>query len=143
MVTINLTLLIQAGLFVLFLWAMDRLVVRPLIHVMDHREQQMHRDKQIAKEQTAEALRTEQEYRSQLAAIHRNASLRLGQAHREAQAAHLHRVNALKTQEAGELRAMRDAMREQIKRQRDEYPPLVDALFEHTARELGLERARR
>jgi F-type H+-transporting ATPase subunit b len=139
MVTLNLTLFIEVGLFLLFLAAMNRYVLRPLLGVMDARETQVQTDRETAVKASEEAVRLERDYRAHLAAAHRQASIQLGRAHREAQEVHTQKVNELRRVEVEQLKAARAEAREQVHAQREHYDRLVDELYLHAVHELRLE----
>lgn len=139
MVTLNLTILVQVGLFLLFLLAMHTFVFRPLLRVMDARDEKMADDKEAAVEGAAEAEKREAEYASKVHLLHREASLKIVHAHREAQAAHNEQVAGLKRKSEEELAVVRADMAGQVEAERQRYPELTDVLAHDMAARLGLE----
>ena len=138
MVTLNLTLLVQVGLFLAFMWAMNRFVFRPLLRVMDAREAQIDDNNATAQQQAERADQLEKGYAAKVAAIHREASQTVLEAHRRAQQEHNERVEGLKKQEEQELAAVRAAAAPQIAAQRTHYPQLAGELAALAAQRLRL-----
>lgn len=130
MVTINLTLLIELGLFLIFMWAMKTYVFWPLLKVMDSRDAQLEDDRTVALTDAEAAETLEVKYRSELAEIHHAASRNLVRAHREAQVAHLAEVDALKAEGEAALSVVRQETSETVEAQREHYPELVDVMAE-------------
>jgi F0F1-type ATP synthase membrane subunit b/b' len=67
MVTLNLTLLIELGLFLVFLWGTARFVLRPVLLTIDTREEEIEADLRKAQSDEADAARLELEYADALA----------------------------------------------------------------------------
>lgn len=140
MVTINLTLLVETGLFLVFLWMMHRYVFRPILRTMDDREHRLETDQGEAQRLEAEARSLEREYRHKLAVVHREASHRILSVQRQAQEEHLARIDALKKREIAELNEVRKEAQGQVDAERIHFPALADELHHLMARKLGLER---
>ncbi|MCH8858511.1 MAG: ATP synthase F0 subunit B [Proteobacteria bacterium] len=139
MVDINLTLFVIFCMFVVFLWAMNTFVFRPLLEVMDKRDEKIASDQERADTEAQAAGQIELAYASKVAALHRDENRKIRQAHWDAQAAHNTRVGELKERENLELEALRlDALR-QIEVQREDYPPLVKALVKDASGRLSLQ----
>lgn len=62
MVTINLTLLVELGLFLVFLWGTSRFILRPVLAQIDAREEAITSDQVKAQSEQIEAERLETEY---------------------------------------------------------------------------------
>ncbi|NIA15272.1 MAG: hypothetical protein GWP08_14475 [Nitrospiraceae bacterium] len=139
MVTINLTLFVMLGLFLVFVWLMNTFVFRPLLALMDKRAARMDGDKQTAQTATDEAETLERKYRTAVSDMHREESVKLIAAHREAQAAHNQRVRELKAEEEAELAAVRAEAMTLIEVERQRYPELTKDLVEAMAECLDIE----
>lgn len=128
MVTINLTLLIELGLFLIFMWAMKTYVFWPLLKVMDDRDEKLNDDRNVARTDADAADELELRYKSNVAEIHHAASLTLVRAHRKAQMAQLAAIDALKAEGDTALKAVRVETRTAVNAQRAEYPTLIDSM---------------
>ncbi len=137
MVTINLTLFIEVGLFLVFLWAMNRLVFRPLLNVMDGRDEKRSGDLQVAREAGAEADQLEKQYASESVRIHHEASREVVRAHRQAQEAHFQRLAELKQRGEEELNAVQREVSEAMALERKNYEALAVELAEAMAEQLA------
>lgn len=73
MVTINLTMLIELILFLVFLWGTQRFILTPVLDSMDERNDSIEGDIEKAKEDEIKAVELEQQYRHEIAVIRRNA----------------------------------------------------------------------
>lgn len=140
MVDINLTLLVQAGLFLVFLWAMNAFVFRPLLNRMDERDDQVQGDRRTAEEAAAQAAQLERQYASESASIHREASREVVRAHRKVQEAHLKRVAEVKERGDSELAAVRQEVSAAIAAEKAQYDELAQDLAHAMARTLGVNR---
>jgi len=140
MVTINLTIVVVTGLFLVFLWMMHLFVFRPILEVMDERERRLAEDQAEALRLEAESRSLEREFKEQLALLHKDANARILSVHRQAQEEHLARVEELKRREAEELRQVRAEAQAVLQAERAHYPALVGDLRHRMARKLGLER---
>ncbi len=139
MVTLNLTLFVIAAMFLVFLWAMNLWVFRPLLKVMDARDDQFEDDRGKAESEAESAHALEREYASAVAVIHREASHTAYHAKRAAQEAHNQRVAELKKREERELAEVRDAAMKEVAEERRHYPELVAQLAGTLAGQMGLE----
>lgn len=128
MVTINLTIVIQVLLFLVFMWTMNKWVFAPVLTLLDARRETVERDKKQAGEAQETAVRLERKYAVEIAAIHREASQQVVQAHRAAQEAHNERVLKLKQEAEAELREVRERVMGEVSEQRKQYPSCVPEL---------------
>ncbi|MBI1318733.1 MAG: hypothetical protein GC168_07265 [Candidatus Hydrogenedens sp.] len=118
MVNLNFTIIVETGLFLVFLWLMYAFVLRPLLKVMDAREAQLTGDETAAAKLEQDCEDTERLYRVSLAAIHQRGSMRVAEAKREEQARHNEQVHALKAEGAERMSVLLKEMREQVRQQR-------------------------
>lgn len=129
MVSLNFTFFVLLAMFLGFLWAMHRFVFRPLLGMMDGREDHIVGDRAAAQATSAEANEVEDLYRARMAEIHGEASHRLVDARRATQEQHLARVEAFRKDADAQLAALRLALREQVRAEVKE--------IEHLALELS------
>ena len=139
MVTLNFTLVVNLIMFLVFLWAMNTFVFRPLFKVMDTRDARMAEDHETAKTAGTAAAQLEKAYASKVAALHRDETRKVRDAHWEAQAAHNKRVAELKEREEAELDIVRADAMDQVNVERRKYAELVETLSGQVAERLNLE----
>ena len=138
MVTINFTLFVETGLFLLFLWLMHRFVFKPLLKVMDERAARLREDKEVAERESEVAQQREREYASQLGTIHYKATRTVLEGKREANLQQQEKVAALRAEGARELDALREDLRKQVAAQQNETRALATQLKESLTDSLGL-----
>lgn len=138
MVVLNLTILVEVGLFLIFVWAMNRFVFRPLFRVMDDRDAKTEDDRATALSEGERAERMEKQYAAKVSAIHREASQRVLDVHRAAQQEHNERIASLKETEDRELTAVRAEAERLVAAERPQYPALTTGLADAVAGRLGL-----
>ena len=139
MVTINFTLLVLLVMFLGFLWVMHRFVFKPVLALLDARDEQIAADKRIAAEAGAEAGDLEDQYMRKIARMHHEASLHLVRAHRQAQEEHNGRVVAFKAKAEQEIRALHQSLSADIARQEELIVPLTQDVCKAMAVKLELE----
>lgn len=88
MVTINLTLLVELGLFLVFLWGTQKYILAPVVKNLDDREDSIQADHAIADKNSHEAESLEQEYRHEIALIRRQSDDQVRSAQQESQQEH-------------------------------------------------------
>lgn len=80
MVTLNLTLVIEVGLFLIFLWGTARFILRPVLRTLDERDAVIEQDHAQAAVDMEEANTLERQYAQELLDIRQRA----GEAYRDA-----------------------------------------------------------
>jgi len=138
MVTINFTLFVETGLFLLFLWLMHRYVFKPLLQVMDERSAKLREDKEVAARENATAEEREKDYAAQLGTIHFQATRTVLEGKREANQQQQQKVAELKAEGARELESLRRELQEQVAAQQDQTGALASELKDRLAETLGL-----
>lgn len=138
MVNVNFTLLVELGLFLVFLGLMHRFVLQPLVALLDRREAQIEGDlgSAHAAEQAAET--AEATLRAEIATLHRRATREIVKAHRKAQEEHAQVVADLKHQEAIEMARIHASFVAQLDEQRAELPAAAEAIAGAIHQRLGL-----
>lgn len=140
MVVLNFTLFVLLGMFLVFFWAMGKFVFRPLLEVMDRREEKLSADLAGAEQENRSAEQSELVYASKVAALHRDENRRVRRAHWEFLSAHNRRIIEIKEREHRELEGQRlEAMR-QIELQRDAFPAFVEEVAQAVSARLRLKR---
>ena len=94
MVTLNLTMLIELGLFLVFMWVTHKVVFVPALRNMDNRETSIEQDHAQAQENKEKADALNSEYLSELTRIRREAETRLVEAKHKSAKAHMEFVHA-------------------------------------------------
>lgn len=125
MVTINLTIFIQLGLFLLFVWLANALVFRPVLRLMDERENTVEADESAARGDRAKANELHARYLADLAAARRAASARYEAALRTAQDKRSRALAARRAEADQEVAGLSRQLREQIKGERARYDECV------------------
>lgn len=138
MVNVNFTLLVELGLFLVFLGLMHRFVLQPLVALLDRRETQIEGDLGSAQQAEHAAEAAEAALRSEIATLHRRATREIAKAHRKAQEEHAKVVADLKHQEAGELARIHASFVAQLDEQRAEVPAAAEAIAGQVLQRLGL-----
>lgn len=136
MVTLNLTLLVELGLFLLFVWLVSRLIIAPTVRVMDERDAQLAGDEAQAQQDEEQAAALEKSYTQAIAAARYESSRLLAQARREALA---RRADAILERRRVEGEAVAAAHAEAVtalKAERPKYPELAAALAERMSEQL-------
>lgn len=141
MVTINFTLLVETGLFLLFMWAMHRYVFTPLLAVMDERADGIAADKHVASSASEEAIQIEIDQARRLSEIHHEATQRVVRMHHKIHQHHLEEVEAFKRTAQAELVAVRREAKGEIEEQRKHYGDQTGGIAGAISRQLGLEHA--
>ena len=88
MVTINLTLLIELGLFLVFLWGTQKYILAPVVKNLDDREESIQADHAKADENAHKADDLEKEYRHEIAVIRRQSDEQVRAAQQQSQQEH-------------------------------------------------------
>lgn len=139
MVNLNLTLLVELGLFLVFLWLMHLWVLRPLVALMDRRDEQIEGDQAAARNDAEAAAQLEADYRSASAEAHREASHEVARVHRRAQEEHAKMLAELRQRAARDLDALHQGFNRELAAQRAHYPELAAEAARAIAARLGLE----
>jgi len=89
MVTLNLTLVVELVLFLLFLWGTHAFILNPTVKNLDDREEMVEGDLQQARVDTQEAEKLEATYQQETGRIYREADAAYREAFRKANQDHL------------------------------------------------------
>jgi F-type H+-transporting ATPase subunit b len=120
MVTINFTLVIELGLFLLFLWGTQRYILGPVLKSVDEREEGVEQDTADAEAGNVEADALEIKYRHDIAVIRRQADAEVHAARTKSQNEHARFLSDERTRaDESILEARRDA-EQLVEEQREE-----------------------
>ena len=138
MVTINFTLFVQLGLFLLFIWVMNRLVLRPALRVMDKRAEAIEDDHASAESDIAKAKSLESRYTSEIAAARRAANVQVERARREVLDARHVALNKRRQQGDEAVAEVEAAANARVDAQRAQFDGLAHQVAERIKEHLGL-----
>lgn len=139
MISLNLTLFVEVGLFLLFLWACRRWVFAPVLRLLDEREENLEAGKAQAQRDLEMAQELEARCQRELADARRQAKLASDRVIREAHDARSRAVSARRHEaEEAVLAAARDAA-EAVERERPQIEALAPELARAIRQRLGLE----
>ncbi len=138
MVSLNPTLLIELGLFLLFVWGTHRFVIRPVLRVMDERDARLAQDEHSASEDNAEAHRLEEHHQVEIAKALRDAHQKTERTRRGAREQHGDTLAVRRKQADAEVEAARGALLQEVEAERAKYATLTPDLADAMGRQLGL-----
>lgn len=139
MIALNFTLVVQLGLFLLFLWGTNRFVFRPLLRTMDARNDKLEQDRVHAETDAQEAKRLETLYTDRLTTAHQVAAQRLNKARYDAYQENRAALEAAKRREEAEVGAYRDALDQQVGGERAKFAALLPGIIEAMDRQVNTE----
>lgn len=138
MVTINITILIELGLFLLFLWGTQRFVLRPVLKNMDERDDTLDRDREQTEENILKADELENQYRKEIARVRREADDQIREARRKSQQEHSDFLIEERKRADAAVREVRNEARAHVKDQRADLLKDVPALVTLIHDRLGI-----
>lgn len=138
MVNINFTIFVETGLFLIFVALMYAYVLRPLLGVVDEREDRMREDEELANRRAVEAVELERSYFRELSELHQQASQRIIDGKREAKRLHDAEIMQKKVEGAAQLANLLKELRGEIREQRTVAEPAVRAIKESLAEKFGV-----
>lgn len=138
MIAINFTVFVILGMFLLFLWVTQKLILQPILDVMDRRDAQVESDENAAEQHTAEADTLESRYAEEIARVRRAASMEIDQARRDGMLARADAIRDRKAVAEREVRTVEEVAREALEVERKQFESLVPGLAVELARQLKL-----
>ena len=138
MVTINFTIFVELGLFLIFLWGTAVFIFRPVLRLLDERERDLEESRVQSEADTEEAQDKESEYASQVAQLRREADETLRAARRAALDVHTTTLSAERHKADDAVSATREVALGQIDEQRGEFAALAPGLADAIEGELNL-----
>ncbi|MCX5757937.1 MAG: ATP synthase F0 subunit B [Candidatus Hydrogenedentes bacterium] len=110
MIALNLTLVFQFVLFLLFLWGTNKMIFRPLLKTMDARKAKIEGDRAAAETETREVQELDATYTKRLASAHQASAQRLHQARHDVYQQNRDVLDEQKRRADAEVAAERAAM---------------------------------
>jgi len=138
LVTVNFTIIVETGLFLLFTGLMYAYVLRPLMRTMDEREFRMREDSEAAQALKVRAEAAQDDYLRKLAEVHREAAQRFTDGKREAKLKHDDEIAALKAEGAMQLAALLKDLRAHARQQREVSGEVVRDIKVALAKKFGV-----
>ena len=138
MVTINFTVVVELGLFLLFLWGTGRFVLRPLLKSVDEREAAVESDQQQAETDTIAAEKIEKQYASELVAARRGADERFREARTTTLRSQANIVTKRQHEGDGVVAATRAEADAQVDAERASFEQLAEDLAQTLSAKLGV-----
>ncbi|MEA3364411.1 MAG: hypothetical protein U9Q79_02115 [Candidatus Hydrogenedentes bacterium] len=138
MVTINLTIVVQLVLFLLFLWVVNKLVFQPVLRRLDEREYYVNQNAEGAKEDAKAAKSLESEYALELSTARRAATVQFEQEREAAMNERNERLARARQEGDAAVMAVEREGKAQIEKQRPQFDPLAKQITEIMAQRLRL-----
>jgi len=130
MIVVNFTLLVQVGLFLLFMVVSHRYFLRPVLDVMDEREHTIEEDQAQAEKLQEEAERCEVYYARELASARRVAANRVEEARRTALDERFDVIQRAKQDSAARIEEAREKQRQRLFKERRRYQDMAPQIVE-------------
>lgn len=138
MIAINLTLFVELGLFLLFMWVTQRLILMPILAVMDRRDDQVSADDEAAEQQVNEAESLERHYADEITGVRRAASAEIEKARRDGMMARAQAIRERKALGEREVRTIEEAASAAMDTEREQFDALLPGLAERMTERLHL-----
>ncbi|HIJ64775.1 MAG TPA: hypothetical protein HPP77_02405 [Candidatus Hydrogenedentes bacterium] len=142
MITLNFTFFVQLGLFLVFLWATHRFILRPTLRTMDQREAERKREAEATQQDEEAAEGLENAYAEQLRVFRRRQSQRAEKARRAAQEKHMADLAAHRREADGHVAQAREGAQAELAKERGKLGALAPDLADAIAARLGLKGGR-
>jgi len=139
MIALNLTLVAQFFLFLVFLWGTNKMVFRPLLKVMDDRRAKVESDRLAAEAETREVHELDTTYTKRLAETHQAAAQRLHQSRHDVYQRNRDILDEQKRRADVEVAAERAAMDERMAEERKKFPNLLPEIVDAMDRQVDAE----
>ena len=137
MVSLNFTLLVELGLFLLFVWGCHTFIFRPVLRQLDERDDKIADDVKCSEQEQADAANLEDEYSRQLAAARRAVSDEFRRSRYEAQQEQDTEVLQAKKAAEAEVARAHEAACQMVEAQRAEFERLAPDVAATLAKKLG------
>ena len=139
MVSVNITVVVEIVLFLLFLWVVNRTVFRPLLRVMDGRAEKMSQLHGAGAASRAEADRLKAEYIARLTELNQGVAERLRTTRLSTYRENRVCMDDLRSQAEADLLAHRVKLAKQLEEERAKFDELVPTLVEGMDRQIRSE----
>jgi len=130
MITVNLTIILEMALFLLFLAGANRLAWRPLLRLVARRKAKAETDRREAEQGLTAAQQIREDYRKKLAEADQRAAHLIGETTYNAHRDRRNLIAELKIQADMELDAYHDSIQRELETQRRRFPELLPGLIE-------------
>lgn len=141
MIALNFTLFVQLGLFLLFLYVTNKIVLRPLLKTVDARTAKIEGDQAAATADAQAAANAESVVKERLAGIQHDEALRLRKARQDEYQKNRGVIDDLKRRANAGVEEYRAQMDRTIEEERTAYPQLIPAIVEAMDRQINAEGA--
>ncbi len=138
MVTINFTLFVELGLFLVFLWGTGRFILRPLLGSLDEREDLIVHNEEQTQDDVSEAASLEKQHKREVATLRRETDEAFRDARRVALNRHAGVVSEQRGKSESAIGVVREEMQEQVVSQEAAVTELAPDLVVAIAQQLGL-----
>jgi len=139
MIALNFTLFVQLGLFLLFLYVTNMIVVRPLLKTVDARNAKIEGDQAAAGADAQEAARVEGVVKERLTGIHHDEALRLRKARQDEYQKNRGVIEDMKRRANAGVEEYRVQMDRKVEEERNAYPQLIPSIVEAMDRQINSE----
>ena len=137
MIVLNFTLLVQLGLFLLFLFVTNKVVLRPILRTMDTRTAKVEEDQAAADADRKEADRVETALKERLTGIHQEEALRLRRARLDEYQKNREVLDEMRRHANAEVDEHRKSMEQQVEAERLKYAQLLPSIVEAIDRQVN------
>lgn len=138
MVTINLTLLIELGLFLLFLWGTSKFIFPRVIHSIEERDARIETNEHAAGTDTDTAVELEDAYHRRTSDTHRNAEENVRKARRSAMDKHAVSIARERDRADRDVAEVRDAAARGVEDEREACLRMAPELANRMMSRLGI-----
>lgn len=138
MVNINLTLVIQLALFLLFLWGTKKFIFKPILKVLDERDEKIYEDRDVARQDNKDASELEKSYRSELNSAKRAVHDEIREAYRNDQKQHLAQLVERRHAAEKEIFKAHNESMKKVEAERSKYNELLPEIADTISTNLGL-----
>jgi F0F1-type ATP synthase membrane subunit b/b' len=143
MVDINFTLLVELGLFLVFLWGTHALIIKRVVRHTDARDQALEEDERATHADLDEAKQLETRFTSSVAGARRSASAGLEQARHHALAGRTQLLDERKRKADAVVTQLRTELEGVVEKARNEHAALAPSLAGDIVRRLDVDGAQR
>ena len=130
MVNINLTLIVELALFLIFLWGANVLALRPILRTMDARSAKVAEDRRVALIEKEQAEELQVKYRRDLLMARRRMNDELRSVRRAEQDKHMQTLADRRRELEEQVAAVRQELQTLVEHERKQYDQLVAQLAE-------------
>jgi len=138
MIAINFTFFVELGLFLLFMWVTQRVILKPILDVMDRRDDQVAADEKAVEQHAAESESLERHYSDEIAGVRRAASSEIEKARRDGMMARAAAIRERKAEADRAVQTVEEAALTAMNTEREQFDSLLPGLTERMAKQLRL-----